>query len=271
MFNGSRARYEHVMIDRDEALLLFDYDAWANETVEAALRQHAPDDADALGRFAHVLAALDVWLRRVRGEETPGFDVNPKWTLAECAIERVRLASAWRTFVKGMVPADFEREVAFLSLRGVPARDPIGAILRQLSHHGTHHRGQIAARLRVLGATPPSLDHIGWSRARRARTQPAKHFAVIVTYHVPLARIDASVVAHRAHLERGFAEGILLASGPQVPREGGVLLARAASREIVERFLADDPFAREQLADYRVIEFDPIKRAPAFDAWLAAP
>jgi uncharacterized protein YciI len=87
-------------------------------------------------------------------------------------------------------------------------------------------------------------------------------FVVTITYTAPLAQIDELVPAHRDWLDRGYASGLLLASGPQLPRTGGVLLARAASREELDAALAEDPFSKAGAATYQVVQFAPIKTAP---------
>jgi uncharacterized protein YciI len=91
------------------------------------------------------------------------------------------------------------------------------------------------------------------------------HFVVEISYRVPLARIDETLAAHRAHLQTGYEAGLLLASGPQVPRCGGILLARAPSREALEDFIERDPYRVQDLADYRLIEFQPVKQ----QSWAA--
>jgi uncharacterized protein YciI len=89
---------------------------------------------------------------------------------------------------------------------------------------------------------------------------PAPHvFLVLLTYTAPVARIDELLEAHRAWLDEHFASGTFLASGPRVPREGGVVVARAGSREEVLALVADDPFAREGVARHDVVEFAPTR------------
>lgn len=87
-------------------------------------------------------------------------------------------------------------------------------------------------------------------------------FVVTITYTAPLEQIDELVPAHRAWLDQGYVSGLLLASGPQVPRTGGVLLARAASREELDAALAEDPFGKAGVATYQVVQFTPVKTAP---------
>ncbi len=96
------------------------------------------------------------------------------------------------------------------------------------------------------------------------------HYVVEITYRAPLARIDETLAAHRAHLQAGYERGLLLASGPQVPRQGGVLLARAAQRAELEAFIAQDPYRLQDLAEYRLIEFQPVKHQPWAAEWFTA-
>jgi uncharacterized protein YciI len=82
-------------------------------------------------------------------------------------------------------------------------------------------------------------------------------FIVSLTYRVPLERIDAAIEEHVAFLARHYEAGHFLASGRKVPRTGGVILADGLDRDALDRVLAEDPFHREGLADYEVIEFSP--------------
>lgn len=77
-------------------------------------------------------------------------------------------------------------------------------------------------------------------------------FIVSLTYRVPLAEIDANLEAHRRFLDRNFASGIFLASGPKEPRTGGIILAPGADRQALEQALAEDPFHHLGLADYAI-------------------
>lgn len=51
--------------------------------------------------------------------------------------------------------------------------------------------------------------------------------------------------------------GNFLASGHKVPRDGGIILTRAISREEIEAIIALDPFHRCSVADYQITEFCP--------------
>lgn len=92
-------------------------------------------------------------------------------------------------------------------------------------------------------------------------TDFTKLFVVDLEYRVPLSEIDRHLDGHRAFLERHYAAGRFLASGPKQPRTGGVILAREASRDALLAALAEDPFHRNALADITVTEFEPRMKA----------
>jgi uncharacterized protein YciI len=95
-------------------------------------------------------------------------------------------------------------------------------------------------------------------------------FVVLLTYIQPLEAVDACVPAHRAYLREMYAAGTFLLSGRKEPRDGGVILANAASREELQAVLARDPFHVHGVASYEVIAFTPTMAAPALASLVAA-
>lgn len=93
-------------------------------------------------------------------------------------------------------------------------------------------------------------------------------FVVIVTYKKSLDVIDQHLVAHRTHLDIGYQKNFLIASGPQNPRIGGVILSQLNDRATLEVFLDQDPFRIHDVADYQIIEFAPIKSHQDFSSFL---
>lgn len=84
-------------------------------------------------------------------------------------------------------------------------------------------------------------------------------FVVLLHYIQPLTEVDKYLQEHRYFLDKHYTTGHFLASGAQVPRVGGVILAKNLNREELDVVLNEDPFYREQLATYQVIEFTPTK------------
>ncbi len=88
-------------------------------------------------------------------------------------------------------------------------------------------------------------------------------FVVMLRYVRPLTEVDRWLEQHLTFLESGYADGHFLLSGPQQPRTGGVILARAADQDTLLALLAEDPFWREGVATYEVTAFMPAKASPA--------
>jgi len=86
-------------------------------------------------------------------------------------------------------------------------------------------------------------------------------FVIELIYKADLKDIDAHMRAHMAFLKTHYAAGTFLISGRKVPREGGIILALGKSRVEIEAIMKDDPFCKNGLAEFRVIEFRASQRA----------
>jgi uncharacterized protein YciI len=87
-------------------------------------------------------------------------------------------------------------------------------------------------------------------------------YVMIITYKRPLEEIEAHLAAHRAYLATFYETDKLLASGPQIPRTGGIVLGDFASEEEAKAFVEGDPFTKEGLAEYKVLQFTPVLSSP---------
>ncbi len=91
-------------------------------------------------------------------------------------------------------------------------------------------------------------------------------FVIDLRYVAPMDKVDALLKDHRDFLEANYSAGHFLASGPKVPRTGGVILAMAEKREAVEAIVRQDPFHAAGLAEYTVTEFQPRMSASGLKA-----
>ena len=82
-------------------------------------------------------------------------------------------------------------------------------------------------------------------------------FIAILTYKKPLSEVDKHLAAHREFLAAHYAAGNFIASGPQTPRIGGVIMMTAESRAAVDSIISKDPFFVNAIADYQIVEFTP--------------
>lgn len=89
-------------------------------------------------------------------------------------------------------------------------------------------------------------------------------FVIELLYKADLKDIDAHMHAHVAFLKKYYTAGNFLVSGRKIPREGGVILATAKSKDALEAIVREDPFVTHGLADFRIIEFRASQKAPDF-------
>ena len=82
-------------------------------------------------------------------------------------------------------------------------------------------------------------------------------FIAILTYKKPLSEVDRFLAAHREYLAKHYAAGDFIASGPQTPRVGGVIMIKADDHAAVDAIIAQDPFNINDIADYQIVEFSP--------------
>jgi uncharacterized protein YciI len=93
-------------------------------------------------------------------------------------------------------------------------------------------------------------------------------FIVILTYKKPLEIVEKYLNAHRSYLDEGYRNDWLIASGPRNPRIGGILLSQLNDRSQLETFLRQDPFCINEISDYEIIEFTPVKYHPHFSKFI---
>jgi len=82
-------------------------------------------------------------------------------------------------------------------------------------------------------------------------------FIAILTYKKPLSEVDRFLAAHQEYLAKHYAAGDFIASGPQTPRIGGVIMIKADDHAAVDTIIAQDPFNINGIADYQIVEFSP--------------
>ena len=80
-------------------------------------------------------------------------------------------------------------------------------------------------------------------------------FIIDLHYIVPLEQLDKHMTEHVKYLQKYYKQNVFVASGRKVPRTGGVILALAPSREVLDEIIKEDPFYTHQLAEFSVTEF----------------
>ena len=79
---------------------------------------------------------------------------------------------------------------------------------------------------------------------------------VELTYEKSLSEVEMFLDQHKNFLTKYYNKGIFLASGPKEPRDGGIILANT-DKETMNVIIHEDPFFRNDIAKYKIIQFEP--------------
>ena len=93
-------------------------------------------------------------------------------------------------------------------------------------------------------------------------------FIAILTYKKSLEEVSKFRPEHLDFLETYYKSGKFIVSGRQTPPEGGIIIANNVTKEELESILKEDPFYKNDLADFRIIEFTPAKYAEEFESFV---
>jgi uncharacterized protein YciI len=91
-------------------------------------------------------------------------------------------------------------------------------------------------------------------------------YVLSLDYIAPLDEVDRVRDAHMAWIAEQYAARRFVFSGAKVPRTGGVIVARAMPRDELDDVIASDPFTREGVAAYEVLEFAATTTAEGLEA-----
>lgn len=93
-------------------------------------------------------------------------------------------------------------------------------------------------------------------------------FVILVNYIKPIEMVDQYLVEHRDFLEKGYEQNYFVVSGPRNPRNGGVIISQLKDRARLENILSQDPFKMQGIAEYEIIEFNPVKFHKDFEKYI---
>ncbi|ECG0110747.1 hypothetical protein DDQ45_25775 [Salmonella enterica] len=86
-------------------------------------------------------------------------------------------------------------------------------------------------------------------------------YVVVLTNVKPPEEVDSQIPEHVEWLKKGYSDGVFLASGRRVPRNGGVIIAKCDSAESLEERLRQDPFQKLNIAKAEMIPFEATMKA----------
>ena len=90
-------------------------------------------------------------------------------------------------------------------------------------------------------------------------------FIANLKYKKSIKEVNKVLEAHLEYLEKYFEKGKFICTGKKsFPELGGVILFDSNNLEEAKKILYEDPFYVEEIADYEIIEFQPIKFSQNF-------
>lgn len=93
-------------------------------------------------------------------------------------------------------------------------------------------------------------------------------FIINLTYIEPLEVVEKHLQEHINFLNHYYAEGLFIASGRKNPRTGGIILMQGKNKEVVQEIIRQDPFYKNKIAQYDIIEFEVSKYCPELKTLL---
>lgn len=118
------------------------------------------------GLLAHIVGVDRLWSLRCREgislEHIPGAD---DFTDPDALMTALReQEQAMTAFLLIISHEDLARTISYRSTEGRPHADPLGGLLLHMANHGTHHRAEFGAFMRLLGHPLPDDDFILYLR-----------------------------------------------------------------------------------------------------------
>ena len=94
-------------------------------------------------------------------------------------------------------------------------------------------------------------------------------FIFSLTYVKPITEVERFLPEHIQFLDAHYEKRLFLCSGRKVPRTGGIILCNCRNMEDAKAIMEKDPFYKEGIAKYEIIEFVPSKSSNGFNNALS--
>ena len=90
-------------------------------------------------------------------------------------------------------------------------------------------------------------------------------FIANLKYKKSMEEVNKVLEAHLKYLDKYFEKEKFICTGKKsFPELGGVILFDSNNLEEAKKILYEDPFYIEEIADYEIIEFQPVKFSQNF-------
>jgi uncharacterized damage-inducible protein DinB len=136
---------------------------WADSLVADALEGDTSPEPDAARLFAHIASVEHLWYSRIQGV-APAHAVWPALSVAEARALAAEHGELFARLVRDANAAALARVASYRNSAGREFTNTVEEIVTHVAMHGSHHRGQIALRVRASGQEPPYVDYIQFMR-----------------------------------------------------------------------------------------------------------
>jgi uncharacterized damage-inducible protein DinB len=141
---------------------LFTYDEWAIRRSLSSLQGQVNPEAQLM--LSHILSAENIWMTRLRGQDSSGIPVFEEFSLEECARMSDELHREYLAYIDSLTESGLDTLVSYKNTKGDPFQTSIKDILTHVGLHGVYHRGQIVLLVRQGGGTAAPTDYIIFTR-----------------------------------------------------------------------------------------------------------
>lgn len=143
---------------------MFNYDTTVNQQILEQLRGSSLKLDRAKKTLFHILAAKEVWIRRLNNQNLKGIEIWPDFSFDQAQQQIDKNIEAYRKYLEDISDQDLSSNLHYTNSKGTEFKTPIRDILSHVLIHGGHHRGQIAKYVREAGGDPLNTDYITYVR-----------------------------------------------------------------------------------------------------------
>ncbi len=148
----------------DYFLNMFNYDATVNQQILEQLRGSSLKLDRAKQTLSHILAAKEVWIRRLNNQDLKGVEIWPDFSSDRAQEQIDKNIESYQKYLGDISDQDLSSNLHYTNSKGIEFKTPIRDILSHVLIHGGHHRGQIAKYVREAGGEPLNTDYITYVR-----------------------------------------------------------------------------------------------------------